>query len=85
MQFCSVSHSDKQRQSDQLRCICIKAGCRSIDVDVDDDDDNVVCSVAGGQVLAEGGGNGRQEMPQAYSTLRSIMMMMIMHNDDYED
>ena len=22
----------------------------------------------GGQVLAEGGGNGRQEMPQAYST-----------------
>ena len=28
-----------------------------------------VCSVAGGQVLAEGGGNGRQEVPQAYSTL----------------
>ena len=27
------------------------------------------CSVAGGQVLAEGGGNGRQEVPQAYSTL----------------
>ena len=28
-----------------------------------------VRSVAGGQVLAEGGGNGRQEVPQAYSTL----------------